>query len=200
MNKQVDICIAHSPIFLPQLPRNAGAWSNRYSVNLPTALPLKYQITNRKNNIHSTLKTTDMRTTLKTIAAALIMVTSLSSFASEKANPLKDVKSDMVIGSYVDAVTVGSIDLNKFLFADDFQYSNVNNNDRVGKKEYIKFLKANKGNKYDCKSSYEVLSQDGKVCVAKATMAFDNFTRVDYITLNQGKDGWKVSKVETTYP
>ncbi|MBD1432332.1 hypothetical protein H8B06_05805 [Sphingobacterium sp. DN00404] len=141
-----------------------------------------------------------MRTTLKTIAAALIMVTSLSSFASEKANPLKNVESDMIIGSYMEAVTVGSIDLNKFLFADDFQYSNVNNNDRAGKKEYIKHLKANKGMQYDCESSYEILSQDGKVCVAKATMAFDNFTRVDYITLNQGKDGWKVSKVETTYP
>ena len=141
-----------------------------------------------------------MKTTLKTIAAALIMVTSLSSFASEKANPLKDVESDMVIGSYMDAVTVGSIDLNKFLFADDFQYSNVNNNDHAGKKEYIKYLKASKGNKYDCKSSYDILSHDGKVCAAKVTMAFDNFTRVDYLTLNQGKDGWKVSKVETTYP
>jgi|GEM_PF-4418405 len=39
----------HSPIFLPQLPRNAGAWSNRYSVNLFITLPLKYQIRNRKN-------------------------------------------------------------------------------------------------------------------------------------------------------
>ena len=141
-----------------------------------------------------------MKTTLKTIAAALIMVTSLSSFASEKANPLKDVESSMILNTYLEAVTVGSIELNKFLFADDFQYRNVNNNDRAGKKEYIKYLKANKGMQYDCKSSYEILSQDGKVCVAKATMAFDNFTRVDYITLNQGKDGWKVSKVETTYP
>jgi len=59
----------------------------------------------------------------------------------------------------------------------------------LGKKEYIKYLKANKGNKYDCKSSYDILSHDGKVCAAKVTMAFDNFTRVDYITLNQGKDG-----------
>ncbi len=141
-----------------------------------------------------------MRTTLKTIAAALIMVTSLSSFAAEKANPLKNVESDMIIDFYMEAVTVGNIDLNTFIFADDFQYSNVNNNDRGGKKEYIKHLKANKGMQYDCKSSYEILSQDGKVCVAKATMAFDNFTRVDYITLNQGKDGWKVSKVETIYP
>jgi len=141
-----------------------------------------------------------MKTTLKTIAAALIMVTSLSSFASEKANPLKDVESSMILNTYLEAVTVGSIELNKFLFADDFQYRNVNNNDRAGKKEYIKYLKANKGMQYDCKSSYQILSQDGKVCVAKAIMAFDNFTRVDYITLNQGKDGWKVSKVETTYP
>jgi len=141
-----------------------------------------------------------MRTTLKTIAAALIMVTSLSSFASEKANPLKDVESSMILSTYLEAVTVGSIDLNKFLFADDFQYSNVNNNDRASKKEYIKHLKANKGMQYDCESTYEILSQDGKVCMAKATMTFDNFTRVDYITLNQGKDGWKVSKVETTYP
>ncbi|PRD47702.1 nuclear transport factor 2 family protein [Sphingobacterium haloxyli] len=141
-----------------------------------------------------------MKTTLKTIAAALIMATSLSSFASEKANPLKDVESDMILNTYLEAVTVGATDLNKFLFADDFQYRNLSNNDRAGKKEYIKFLKANKGTQYDCKGSYEILSQNGKVCVAKATMAFENFTRVDYITLNQGKDGWKVSKVETTYP
>jgi len=90
-------------------------------------------------------------------------VTSLSSFASEKANPLKDVESSMILNTYLEAVTVGSIDLNKFLFADDFQYSNENNNDRAGKKEYIKYLKANKGMQYDCKSSYEILSQDVKV-------------------------------------
>src|SRR5690606_18596860 len=152
MNKQVDICMAHSPIFLPQLPRNAGAWSNRYSVNLLLAIPLKYQIRNRKNNIHITLKTTDMRTTLKTIAAALIMVTSLSSFAADDAQPLADVESDLVIGTYMEAGTVGSIDLSQFLLPDEFQYRNVINTDRARKKEYIKYLKPNKGNKYDCRS------------------------------------------------
>ncbi|NGM65118.1 hypothetical protein [Sphingobacterium sp. SGR-19] len=105
-----------------------------------------------------------MKTTLKTIAAALIMVTSLSSFASEKANPLKDMKSDMVLNTYLEAITVGSIDLNKFLFADDFQYRNVNNDDVVGKKEYIKFLKANKGLQYDCKSSYEIQHDRLSLC------------------------------------
>src|SRR5690606_12932654 len=109
-----------------------------------------------------------MKTTLKTIAAALIMVTSLSSFASVKANPLKNAESDMVIGTYLEALTVGSIDRNKLLFAYHSQYRNLNNNDRAGKKEYSKFLKANTGAQYDCQSSEEVLSQDRKVCVAKA--------------------------------
>ena len=44
----------HSPIFLPQLPRNAVAWYNRYSVNLLSTLPLRYQIINIKNIIHNT--------------------------------------------------------------------------------------------------------------------------------------------------
>src|SRR5690606_39175336 len=97
----------------------------------------KYSLTRSLMNIYSSShqplkKNKQMKTTLKTIAAALIMVTSLSSFASEKANPLKDVESSMILNTYLEAVTVGSIDLNKFLFADDFQYSNVNNNDRAG--------------------------------------------------------------------
>lgn len=62
------------------------------------------------------------------------------------------------------------------------------------------FLKATKGLKYDCKTSYEILDEAGQTCIAKTTMKFDNFTRVDYITLSKSQDGWQVSKVLTTYP
>ena len=141
-----------------------------------------------------------MKTTLTTIATALIMVTSFSSFAAEKTNPLKDMESDRIVSTYLEATTVGSTDLNKFLFTNDFEYRNSNNGNRANKKQYLRFLKKNEGNQYNCKTSYQILSQDGKVCVAKTIMTFDNFTRVDYITLHQSKDGWKVSKVETTYP
>ena len=141
-----------------------------------------------------------MKTTLKSIAAALIMMASFSSFAAEKSNPLKDMESDRIVSTYLDAITEGSTDLNKFLYANDFEYRNSNNQNRANKKQYLHFLKKNEGKQYNCKTSYQILSQDGKICVAKAIMAFDNFTRVDYITLNQSEDGWKVSKVETTYP
>ncbi|MFD2969233.1 nuclear transport factor 2 family protein [Sphingobacterium bambusae] len=141
-----------------------------------------------------------MKKTLTSIATALIMISSFCSFAADKNNPLRNLESAKIITTYLEATTLGSIDLNKYLFADDFQYRNSVNKDSYNKKQYLEFLKAHKGVTFNCKTSYEILDQSGKACVAKATMVFKHFTRVDYITLNQDKDGWKVSKVVTTYP
>ncbi|TYP94134.1 putative lumazine-binding protein [Sphingobacterium allocomposti] len=141
-----------------------------------------------------------MKKTLTTLAAALIMITSFSSFAAGNANPLKNVASAKVVTVYLEAITLGSVELNKFLFSDDFEYRNTANNDSFTKKQYTDFLKSHKGVKFDCETRYEILDQTGQTCIAKATMTFSNFTRVDYITLNQSADGWKVSKVVTTYP
>ncbi|MFD1772294.1 nuclear transport factor 2 family protein [Sphingobacterium suaedae] len=141
-----------------------------------------------------------MKKIVTSIAAALIMITSLNAFAAEKANPLKNVESAKIITTYLEATTLGSVDMNKFLFSEDFEYRNTANGDTFGKKEYTKFLKAHKGITFDCETAYEILDQSGQACVAKATMKFANFTRVDYITLDQTEDGWKVSKVVTSYP
>ncbi|TDS14696.1 nuclear transport factor 2 family protein [Sphingobacterium paludis] len=141
-----------------------------------------------------------MKKIVTTLAAAFIMISSFSSFAAEKTNPLKDFTSAKIITSYLEATTLGSIAFNKFLFADDFQYRNSVNKVIYNKREYLNFLKTHKGITFNCKTSYEMLDQTGKACVAKATMEFKHFTRVDYITLNQDQDGWKVTKVVTTYP
>lgn len=141
-----------------------------------------------------------MKKIVTTLAAVILMITSFSAFAAEENNPLKDVKSEKIISTYLEATTLGSVDLNTFLFAEDFEYRNNSNKDVFSKKEYLQFLKAHKGIVYDCKTSYEILDQSGQTCLAKAIMTFENFTRVDYITLNQGNEGWKVSEVITSYP
>ncbi|KGE13608.1 nuclear transport factor 2 family protein [Sphingobacterium deserti] len=142
-----------------------------------------------------------MKTTCITIATALIiMMISLNGFSAIAANPLKDVTSAKVITTYLEATTLGSTDMNNFLFADDFEYRNTVNGDRFTKKAYSNFLKSHKGIKFDCQTTYEILDQSGQACVAKATMQFKNFTRIDYITLCQTQDGWKVTKVVTSYP
>ena len=141
-----------------------------------------------------------MKKTLSSIATALFMMISLSSFAASPNNPLKNMDSKAIVMTYVEATLLGSDLYNKYLLTDDFEYINTANNDSFNKKAYLKFLKVNKGLKFEAKTSYEILDETGKTCIAKAKSVFDNFTRVDYITLNKTDDGWKVSKVVTTYP
>ena len=141
-----------------------------------------------------------MKKTLSTMATAFLMIISLSSFASTPLNPLKDLDSKAILMTYIEATLLGSDLYNKYLLTDDFEYTNTSNEDSYNKKAYLKFLKANKGLKYNAKTEYEILDETGKTCIAKSISTFENFVRVDHITLNKTKDGWKVSKVVTTYP
>ncbi|SFS35410.1 nuclear transport factor 2 family protein [Sphingobacterium wenxiniae] len=141
-----------------------------------------------------------MKKTLATLATAFVMVASFSSFAAESPRPSKESKSTHMIDNYLASSTLGDITWNNALFAEDFEYRNLNNNDQFDKKAYMKFLKENKNKKYNCTTTYSILDENAQTCLAKATMVFENFTRVDYITLNNSEDGWKVSKVVTTYP
>ena len=140
-----------------------------------------------------------MKKTLATIATALIMISSMSSFAANKTNPIRSEASAAVLTSYLKATTLGGTSANTYLFAEDFEYSNAANGDRFTKKEYSNFLEAHKGIQFDCETTYEILDESGDTAIAKVSMKFDNFTRIDYVTLSQSKDGWKVSKVVTGY-
>lgn len=141
-----------------------------------------------------------MKKTLSTIATALLMIVSFSSFATTSVNPLKNMDSKAILMTYIEATTLGSNMYNKFLLADDFEYVNTANKGTSNKKEYLKFLKSNKGLKFNAETDYQILDETGDTCIAKATSKFENFTRVDHITLNRTAEGWKVSKVVTTYP
>lgn len=141
-----------------------------------------------------------MKRTILTIATTVMLAFTFSAFATEKSNPLKDMNTANLVSYYLEATTLGSVDFNKYLFADDFQYSNTVNNTVISKRQYLAFLKSQKGLKFNCETNYQILDQSGQSCIAKAIMKFENFTRIDYITMNQSIDGWKVNKVVTTYP
>ncbi|MDR2285012.1 MAG: nuclear transport factor 2 family protein [Sphingobacterium sp.] len=141
-----------------------------------------------------------MKKSIATIATLFTLAFTFSAFAKETVNPLKDVNAKKIALTYVEAITLGNTEFNKHLFTSDFEYRNAANEQVSSRSEYLAFLKANKGLKYNCKTTYEILDQAGTTSVAKATMQFEQFTRVDYITMIQTVEGWKVSKVVTTYP
>ncbi|WP_164112587.1 MULTISPECIES: nuclear transport factor 2 family protein [Sphingobacterium] len=141
-----------------------------------------------------------MKTTIATIATLFTLAFSFNASAKETANPLKKLDSKEIALTYLQTIATGNTQYNKFLYTSDFEYANAVNNQTSNRSEYLAFLKANKGLKYNCETTYEIMDQAGTTAIGKATMKFDNFTRIDYITMQQTKDGWKVSKVVTTYP
>lgn len=141
-----------------------------------------------------------MNKIIATIATLFTLAFGFNASAAEKANPLKNLDATKIALTYVEAISLGNTEFNKHLFTSDFEYRNAINDQVSSRSEYLAFLKANKGLKYNCETSYEILDQAGTTSVAKSTMKFEKFTRVDYITMVQTVDGWKVSKVVTTYP
>ena len=140
-----------------------------------------------------------MKRNLTTIATVVMMVLSLSSFAKEKANPTKYFSSKAILENYIDASVLGNQKFTKEILANNFEFINATDNAKSSKKEYSKFLGETSNLKYNCDIKHEILDQTGKSAVAKATMKFDNFTRVDIINLVLTTDGWKINRVISNF-
>ena len=141
-----------------------------------------------------------MKRNILTIAVALIAVVATVFYAHADSKTYKKLDSKEVIMHYTAATLLGNTTHNKHIFADDFEYSNTANNNKVDRKAYIKHLKSIKDLKYNATQTLEIIDQVGKSAVGKVTMDFGSFTRVDHITMIQSNNGWKISKVVTTYP
>ncbi len=142
-----------------------------------------------------------MKNSISTIASLILMILfSFQSIAKPQVDPLKSFTPTQIVKTYLETTIQGDTQLFKYLFTEDFQYQNNNSEKVFNKKEYADFTKANKGLKYDCETSYEIIEQYGNSCLSKVTMKFEKFTRVDYVTLSLHKAAWKVNKIVTTYP
>jgi len=141
-----------------------------------------------------------MKKTLYTIAALFFILTSMSAFATAPNRSVILKSKAEVLNAYISAATLGNATWDKSLLAYDFLYINTATGKEYGRTAYSDFLKANKGLKFNCTISYEIINETDQRATAKAIMKFENFTRVDYITLHPRKRGWEIAKVVTTYP
>ncbi|MEJ5144792.1 MULTISPECIES: hypothetical protein [unclassified Sphingobacterium] len=55
-------------------------------------------------------------------------------------------------------------------------------------------MKKQKGEQLNCKTSTTIVKESGDYMIAKLTMQFENFTKVDLVTLFNDSGNWKVSQ------
>ncbi|MGJ1322415.1 MULTISPECIES: nuclear transport factor 2 family protein [Sphingobacterium] len=148
-----------------------------------------------------------MNTLTKTFAAAALIA--VSTFTMAAAKPAGDNSkkatvnlstADLAIDHYVAVMTEGQSAGVEQLFTSDFnqkvQVSEVKTNSRSA---VISFLKKQKGEQLNCKTSTTIVQESADYMLAKVTMQFDGFTKIDLVTLVNDGGNWKVSQSINSY-
>lgn len=147
-----------------------------------------------------------MKALVKTFLAVAMIAVSTLAIAADKTSPKSEkaivnlFTADIALNHYVAVTTEGeSTDLEQ-LFTADFsqkiQSGNATTNDR---KEVVKFLKKQRGEKLNCKVNTRIIEESADYMVAKVTMQFEDFTKTDLVTLINDHGAWKVSGSVNTY-
>lgn len=135
------------------------------------------------------------------LLAAMLLVLACGFSKADTKNKIAKTADD-ALNHYIEVVSQGKVAQIEQLFDEQFTYS-ISNQGKVkahNRKDLIDYLKEGKYIVQDCITSYELIEQTDDYSLARVEMKYDNFTKVDYVTLSRGIDGWKVSQVTSTYP
>ena len=148
-----------------------------------------------------------MKTLAKTFAAAVLIAISTFTVAAGKpvvSNTKNAVvnpsTADLAIDHYVAVMTAGRSAGVEQLFAADFNQKIKASDDKTNSRsEVISFLKRQRGEQLNCKTSTTILEESSDYMVAKVTQQFEGFTKTDLVTLVNDGETWKVTQSINTY-
>ena len=148
-----------------------------------------------------------MNTLTKTFAAAALIAVSTFTMAAgnpEVSDPKKAVvnlsTADLAIDHYVAVMTEGQSAGVEQLFTTDFSQKVQASEDKTNSRsEVISFLKKQKGEQLNCKTSTTIVQESADYMIAKVTMQFEGFTKTDLVTLVNDGGNWKVSQSINSY-
>jgi hypothetical protein len=139
--------------------------------------------------------------TLKAMTMGLALTLAIGVASAAPKTHHNSPTKDEVIDTYLNAVVHGNLDgINKAI-DDDAQFYTVHSNrvSLVNKSQMIAYLKANTAVSQDCDCTGTVLQDTDDTFVKKEEIKYDGVTRTDVITAQRAGDGWKITKVETSF-
>jgi len=129
---------------------------------------------------------------------ALLLVCNITNAAG--VNHKKADKSDAV-DTYMNAVVHGKIAGVEDAIADGVQFNMIRGGrvNTLNKEELIGSLKSGENVEQDCKCAKSVIQDSDDVKVTKVVMTYPDFTRTDVITTQKVGNGWKITKVDSSF-
>ncbi|MVZ67084.1 hypothetical protein GQF61_14575 [Sphingobacterium sp. DK4209] len=143
-----------------------------------------------------------MKTLITLIATAVFTFLTSTLSAANMPDPLKFAKVETIIDHYINATVKGDTELLNYLFTEDFTQTTPNkqNKEKHNRKEVINHLKTLKNVEFSCDTDVEFIEKNDDCSIVKITKSFANFQRIDYVTMCNTEEGWKINKVLVAYP
>lgn len=140
--------------------------------------------------------------TIKTIAAALILVVT---FGAAKANTINAdnelLTVNHAVNTYVNAMAHGQVsDLANVIDA-NAKFSMLRGKKMLSfnKADILGLVQENENVEQDCKTTTSVRETNSDLTVVRVDMKYAGFTRSNYVTLANTADGWKITNVYSVF-
>jgi hypothetical protein len=106
-----------------------------------------------------------------------------------------------VINTYLNAVVHGKLDGIDNAIDNDAEFNMIRggNVKTLTKPQIISSLKSSENVEQDCQCTKSVVQDSDDATVLKVEMKYNDFTRTDVITAERAANGWKITKVDTSF-
>ncbi len=138
--------------------------------------------------------------TLKTIAAALLMVLSVSAFANDDSK-IEKSKINYALKAYVDAVAHGKIEGLADVLDKDIKFTTTRGEQIINynKVQMLNSLRHLQNVEQNCSTEFSIMESTPTQSVVKVTMKYEGFSKISYLSMANTNQGWKIVSVATSF-
>lgn len=138
--------------------------------------------------------------TLKNVSALLLMVLTTSAFAAESTKK-EQFNVNYTIQKYIDALSYGKIQgINQVLDSDaKFTITGGKRILNYNKEQLLTSLQSIQNIRQNCVTGYSIVELDSSQAVVKVTMEYDNFSRINFLSIANTAEGWKITNISSSF-
>lgn len=138
--------------------------------------------------------------TLKIASVVALMVLSINVFASEGSRKEK-FNMNYAVQKYIDALSYGKINgISQVLDADvKFTLTGGKRTLNYNKPQILAYLQSIQNIHQNCVTGYSIIDLNSSQAVVKVTMKYDSFSRVNFLSMANTAEGWKITNVSTSF-
>jgi hypothetical protein len=137
--------------------------------------------------------------TLKTTLIALLLT--LTCNLTKADTPTEKLTMRYAISAYVDAFAHGRFTGLAEVIDDSAKFSHTRGQQVISfsKNQILEGLKSQQNVEQNCTTTARIVENTPKLVVYKVQMKYQNFSRINYVTMADTGNGWKITNVSSTF-